>query len=1017
MKRHLGIRLRSTWIKRWLCMILIFIFSSFGMSEAAPGIPLKEKFKNDMHSSDVVKYEGSKYNEMSYSEVMQGYQEKGYQPVRNVSMDLKPENVTLPRENAAVLKSGIGEREKPVLIWKEDCEWIEWTVIIPQEGLYALSVDYYPLEGTGVDISRELEINGESPFSETHNITFSRIWQDDGSPKVNAAGDEVIPRQKEIRKWVSFDLTDSNGMYSMPFCFFFHEGMNTIRMNYINQPVAIAKVTVKSPDTISDYKSVRFGYDKKGYPKGKIIEFQAEGRGVVKSDPTVRLDTDGDPTVKPRSIENVKLNVMGGTRWQKGNQWITWSFDIPEDGLYKIALRVGQWWGDGLPSYRQIALDGKVPFQELAEYQFGYGSGWRTEVLRESSGEPFLFYLAEGTHELTMTVKMGPYGEIINSLTEDIVLLSDMILKITMITGESPDLNYDYDLHLKIPDLVDHLKKLSQSLQWKIGILQKLSDRRLPVVNNLESIQLQVDAMVKNPEGIPAHLSDLTEAQTSIGTWIDNLKQQPVILDYFLILSPDTVAASIKPNVFQKLYTTTRNFIASFYKDYDNVSSVYEEEVSESSNPKTIHVWAGMGREAAQLVKELSDSDFTPRTGIRIKMNVMPSSQLNAGSMGVLMLSIVSGKAPDVALGVSSDSPVEYAIRNAVKDLSEFKDFDSVYRRFLPGIMIPYEYQDGFYALPQTMGFNILFYRKDVMNELNLAVPDTWDEIRDVVLPVLYQNKMTFVAGEQGLTFGAFLLQNGGAYYRKNGMQTGLDTPEALKAFTEWTGLYTNYGVPVAANFFTRFRAGTSPIGIGGYDLYMKLLTAAPELLGKWGVALVPGTEKPDGTIDRSAVGGATGQASMILKQSEQQDAAWEFLKWWTNTESQVNFGREIEALLGPEARWNSANIEAFDGLPWIKEDIDVIKEQWTCNKEQPVVPGGYFTTRHLNNAFTRTVMNGENPRDSLEEAVEDINSELLAKQKEFGIDAKEKVLNQEKQESGFLVKGEVDRKTAGSEE
>ena len=354
--------------------------------------------------------------------------------------------------------------------------------------------------------------------------------------------------------------------------------------------------------------------------------------------------------------------------------------------------------------------------------------------------------------------------------------------------------------------------------------------------------------------------------------------------------------------------------------------------------------------------------------------------------MGVLMLSIVSGKAPDVAVGVSSDTPVEYAIRNAVRDLSGFQDFDSVYQRFLPGIMIPYEYADGVYALPQTMGFSILFYRKDIMNELGLGIPDTWDEVRDTVLPVLYQNKMTFVAGDQGTTFGAFLLQNGGSYYRENGTVSGFDTPEALKAFTEWTGLYTNYGVPVAANFFNRFRAGTSPIGIGGYDLYMKLLTAAPELLGKWGVALMPGTEKPDGTIDRSAVGGTTGQASMIMEQSDQQDAGWEFLKWWTGKETQENFGREIEALLGPEARWNSANIEAFDGLPWIKEDIEIIKEQWTWNREQPVVPGGYFTTRHLTNAFTRTVMNGENPRDSLEKAVEDINKELLTKQQEFGI-------------------------------
>ena len=47
---------------------------------------------------------------------------------------------------------------------------------------------------------------------------------------------------------------------------------------------------------------------------------------------------------------------------------------------------------------------------------------------------------------------------------------------------------------------------------------------------------------------------------------------------------------------------------------------------------------------------------------------------------------------------------------------------------------------------------------------------------------------------------------------------------------------------------------------------------------------------------------------------------------------------------------------------------------------------GGYYTGRHLTNAWTRCVESGEDFRDSLEEAVEEINIELRRKQIEYGI-------------------------------
>jgi ABC-type glycerol-3-phosphate transport system substrate-binding protein len=190
--------------------------------------------------------------------------------------------------------------------------------------------------------------------------------------------------------------------------------------------------------------------------------------------------------------------------------------------------------------------------------------------------------------------------------------------------------------------------------------------------------------------------------------------------------------------------------------------------------------------------------------------------------------------------------------------------------------------------------------------------------------------------------------------------------------------------LPIEANFFNRMRSGEMPIGIANYTTYVQFSVAAPELTGRWGIAPLPGTLKEDGTINRSAGGAVYG--NVIFKQSKHQKESWEFLKWWMSKDVQLRFGQELESLIGVEARWNTANSEAFKDLPWPKEDLETFIEQWKWYRERPVVPGSYFTARHIMNAWNRTVLSGMNPRESIEQAVKDINKELHAKQEEFGI-------------------------------
>ena len=122
----------------------------------------------------------------------------------------------------------------------------------------------------------------------------------------------------------------------------------------------------------------------------------------------------------------------------------------------------------------------------------------------------------------------------------------------------------------------------------------------------------------------------------------------------------------------------------------------------------------------------------------------------------------------------------------------------------------------------------------------------------------------------------------------------------------------------------------------------------------------------------------------VILKASSKQKEAWQFADWWLSGETQKAYSQEVESRIGTSARWMSSNTEAFCSLPWEKDVIDTVKDSWANMSGIPNVLGGYYTGRHINNAWNRVVIDGMLPRESLERAVSDINKELERKREQL---------------------------------
>ncbi len=892
-----------------------------------------------------------------------------------VTIEIPGAGLTYKQGDIKVLHNFQGKEE--VLVWTDRQGMVEWEIEVPESGLYQLGIMYYPLVDLRGNIELKLAIDGEVPFNDVQQILLPRAWRDAGQVQQDNRGNDIRPQQEMAPCWLFEVFQDKQGIYVEPYQFYLSAGKHRLTITAIKGNFAIDHLLFYNQQ-IPTYAEVVEEYKAQGYqPADSVfLKIQAE-KAELKSEPLLHgLYDRSSPATEPSHHVNLRLNTIGGSNWNSAGQWITWKVDIPEDGLYQLGMRFRQNYLRGFFVTRKLYIDGRIPFQELADLTFDYSPYWQMKVIGDQT--PHLVYLTKGVHEIKMEVGLGKLADTLRVMQDVVYEMNLMYRKIIMITGINPDIYRDYNLEKEIPALVPTFVRLSQTLTREAEKLEGLSGRAGGEVSFLKEVAFQLKSLSERPETIKERLDNYRSNVSSLSAWVLQMKAQPLELDYIFVSSPDQQAPRAEAGFFGKLIYAIKSFIASFYMDYSAVGDVYEKDQS-------IKVWIGTGRDQAQVLKSLIDELFTPQTGIKVNLELV---------QGALIEATLAGQGPDIALSIGRKDPVNLAIRNALLDLSQFDDFETVMQRFMPGALLPYQYENGYYALPETQLFNMMFYRKDIFAELGILPPETWDEFLTIV-PVIQRNNMQVglpqeqSGNERDLPipqmFVTLLFQNGGEFYAADRKSTLLNNPEAIKAFRDWTEFYTQYNFPLRYDFYNRFRTGEMPLAIQPYTEYNRLSVAAPEIANLWGMLPVPGLRQADGTINR--VEAATGNACVILKQVKEPDAAWEFLKWWTSAEVQKRFGLGLETLMGPAARYPTANVAAFSELPWSVQEYENLMNQWRNVREIPEVPGGYYAARGITNAFREAVYDYRSPRAALFDHNRTINEEIMRKRIEFGLE------------------------------
>ena len=794
---------------------------------------------------------------------------------------------------------------------------------------------------------------------------------------VDSYGNEICPSQQTITEWNYQAIYDYQYILSTPYQFKLASGHHEISLKQIaGEEIALFGLRLNKCVAIPSYADYSSAYVSAG-DGVRIKDIQGE-HFSYKNDTSPIPSNSADINAHPYKTMTAMLNVLGN--FSLSNQIISYTFNVPASGNYIINLNANVNNSNHV-TFATVMIDGTVPFGEMLHYPFSPTKGYSEIVLKDyNNKKPYKFYLSEGEHTLSIKIDVSLYKDVINVLDNAVDRLNAIYLSLKRIAGTAGN-NKQWDPNTDFPGISEEINDIYNQINATTPIIRKIngSKANFQALIYIRSALSSIKGVLSNPKTIPNKYGKFSEGSGSIIENLANassdLSVSPLEIDRIIIGAGKDYKLKGKKNGFNSFIEKVKKFFISFVYDYSG----------KSTKGKTLEIWVARSRQYVDLMQELIDgSDFKEKTGYNVKFVILSDESK-------LILSNAARISPDGVMGISNWLPYEMGIRDLTVDLTQFDDYGEVIDRFSEGAMISLIADEKGLALPETQDFYVMYYRKDISEKYGFTPPDTWTDLVGL-LPKMQRNGFNFyiplstsTSAKSIMTTAPFIYQYGGTLFSDDGLKTTIDDENSINGIKMMTELFNLYGLESQVeNFFNSFRNGSLPIGVSTFDTYVKLTLSAPELTGKWDIMLAPGVKQGEDVV-RWQTGSAQSMC-LINKNKAKNNAGWELLKWWSSADTQREFGKRLSLQYGKGYIWNTANLEAFkDNIIFTEKEKAVILEQWKHMREIPRVPGWYMLERELSNSWNNIVLNGQNTRATIENAVDLINKELIRKLTEFG--------------------------------
>ena len=863
----------------------------------------------------------------------------------------------------------------------DTAETVTIPVVVPETGLYELALDFVMKEAFYTVPAVAIEVNGETPFNEASSLELDVAW--DIVPlaeelRYNRYGNELLPDSEAVLSWSTYWIDDYNASTSGSCLFLLDRGINQIAVTAKNLTVRIGAVRVRGHVELASYAAYRASVASlPDDAAGELITIQGESF-TSKNDLEIKSSYYKESAMTPYRYMTTVLNRLDGGSMARGGTKVTYTFDVEKSGNYKFALKAFKNENAGVAAAKTFYLDGAVPFAELEAYTFDTLKRWTNVTLGD--GEAFELYLTAGTHTLTIESTTAAYAEAIDRLATVMDGINAISLTVQTITGGNTDDAVDWNILKYLPELKETLSAYADELESLFTELSAIDGgvAAAPELSTLNVAAKQLRRVAKAPNRIGSKLAQFSEGSGSayqlIGAAVAALLSSPLSVDQ-LYFYRDAALPKPTGSFFTKLWHGFLSFAYSFFDARYNDTGAPEG---------TLEVWVGQSTLYLDIIQSMIDQEFTNETGIAVKCSVLAS-----GSK--IVLSNATGDNPDVVLSIDDWVPYSYALRGMLEDLSAYPGFDAASASYVKNNFTPMIFEDGVYGIPETQSVFLLYYRTDILDYLDLAVPDTWQDVLDM-LPILQSHRMNFfhpLGGSDAFKGYGFttpiIYQMGGEIFTENGIETTLKDPTTVEAIRFMTDLFTIYDMPLqVSSFFEHFRSGDMPIGIASVDMYLSLKYAAPELSGQWGVTVMPGMDADeDGTVER--YGTTYGKASILFSNSEMKAEGWQLIRWWNETQTQIEFMQKIKTGLGEKFLVMSANMDALEASVWDEDIKRQMLRQALWSRIPAITPGSYIVERELSSIWNKIVIDLDNVSVAINASIPRITRELNRKFEEFG--------------------------------
>jgi len=371
-----------------------------------------------------------------------------------------------------------------------------------------------------------------------------------------------------------------------------------------------------------------------------------------------------------------------------------------------------------------------------------------------------------------------------------------------------------------------------------------------------------------------------------------------------------------------------------------------------SGKAAEIMMWLIGSEGQAITIRSLAE-DFLKKTGIKVNCEAISWGDAHSK----YLTSIAGGVAPDIGtIGLTWGT--EFGTLDAMVDLAAAypEEIRAIKKTVFSGLWNSIEYKGKVYGVPFDLTEYVLYYRNDTIKE----PPRTWEELTAELENLNKLNKgMIFDWGSLSwIGYSPFLWQAGGDYYSSDYSHVTIDSPEAETAMKFFSELYTKYNVPKTKIPLEQgMRTGDFPLAISGNWKIDDLSLLAPEIAGKWSIAMMP--KGPSGK--RTAFIG--GRIMGIFEQSKHKKEAWAFIQYLSTKEVQKIL---YEAALGKQDTYLPPNKDTWAIIDMNPKFKKVLVDQAEDSKGPPAIANWDAYTKSIDNVIQRAVLQGVDPKAGL---------------------------------------------------